>query len=77
MKKEKQKRPLKTVEEISSTPPWGNPETVYEQINRYGTYEIQPTADTENQYPCIAQGYNSKIRRRDGENSHNGGKWES
>ncbi len=67
----------KSYEEISSNAVIGNPENVYEQLNRYGTYEIQPTADTENQYPCIAQGYNKKIRRRDGENSHHGSKWET
>lgn len=33
-----------------------NDETAFEMINKYGTYEIQPTADTENLFPCIAQG---------------------
>lgn len=32
------------------------PETVYDLINKYGTYEIQPTADTPNDFPKIAQG---------------------
>jgi len=27
-----------------------------ELINQYGTYNIQPTADTENVFPAIAQG---------------------
>lgn len=26
-----------------------------ELINRYGTYNIQPTADTDNEYPKIQQ----------------------
>lgn len=52
----------------------GNPETVFEMVNRYGTYEIQATADTENQYPAIAQGYNEKIKRNDGENKNRAGK---
>ena len=34
----------------------GNPETAYEMINKYGTYEIQPTNDTKNPFPIIAQG---------------------
>ncbi len=74
-KKENFKKNIK--ETISSNAVLGNPENVYEQLNRYGTYEIQPTADTQNQYPCIAQGYNKKIITRDCENSHHGGKWES
>lgn len=32
------------------------PETVFEQINKYGTYEIQPTADRADYFPAIAQG---------------------
>lgn len=43
--------------EISSTPILGQPENVSELINKYGTYNIQPTADSDNQYPTIAQGY--------------------
>lgn len=46
-------------EKFSSTPcieyNQGNPETVPELINKYGTYEIQPTADTENAFPKISQ----------------------
>lgn len=26
-------------------------------LNAYGTYNIQPTADTDNEFPAIAQGY--------------------
>ena len=42
--------------EISSTAIMGEPETVFDMINKYGTYEIQPTADTDNEFPCIAAG---------------------
>lgn len=35
----------------------GQPETAEELIHKYGTYEIQPTADSDNKYPEIAQGY--------------------
>lgn len=34
----------------------GNPETAHEMVNKYGTYEIQPTNDTKNPFPTIAQG---------------------
>ena len=33
-----------------------SPETPFEMVNKYGTYEIQPTAETENSFPTIAQG---------------------
>lgn len=45
----------------SSTPIMGQPETAIDMVNKYGTYEIQPTADTSNLYPAIAQGFNKKI----------------
>ena len=53
------------------------PETAFDMVNRYGTYNIQSTADTDNQYPAIAQGFNSKMEHRDGENRHHGGDWET
>lgn len=28
----------------------------FDMVNEYGTYEIQPTADTQNTFPAIAQG---------------------
>lgn len=34
----------------------GCPETIQELLGSYGTYEIQPTADTQNTFPAIAQG---------------------
>ncbi len=34
----------------------GQPETTEQLINYYGTYEIQPTADSDNVFPTIAQG---------------------
>lgn len=63
--------------QVSAVPTGGLPDTAFEMVNNYGTYEIQATADTKNQYPCIAQGYNPKIIKRDCENSHHGGKWET
>ena len=44
------------------------PETAEEMVNKYGTYEIQSTAETENQYPAIAQGFNAKIIETDCDN---------
>lgn len=62
---------------VSAVATGGLPDTAFEMVNNYGTYEIQATADTENQYPCIAQGYNPKFKKRDCQNSHSGGKWET
>lgn len=31
-------------------------ETVFELLNKYGTYEIQPTSDSDNDFPKIASG---------------------
>ncbi len=43
------------------------PENSFTLVNKYGTYEIQPTADTDNQYPAIAQGYNKKQQKFEGD----------
>ncbi len=43
---------------------------VFDLINEYGTYEIQPTCDNENQYPLIAQGYNKALLQTDRQNKH-------
>ena len=56
------------VDDISSEPFGGMPETAFEMVNRYGTYEIQATADTENMYPAIAQGFNKGIIKTDRDN---------
>lgn len=37
-------------------PVYGQPETCGELIHKYGTYEIQPTSDSDNEFPEIAQG---------------------
>ena len=39
------------------------PENVKDLINRYGTYNIQPTADTENVFPLIAPGLPRQRRK--------------
>ena len=56
------------VDDISSEPFGGMPETAFEMVNRYGTYEIQATSDTDNMYPAIAQGFNKEIIKTDREN---------
>ena len=42
---------------------FGRTESCAEQVNRYGTYNIQPTADTENLFPLIAPGLPRRWRR--------------
>ncbi|MCH5171037.1 MAG: hypothetical protein J1F24_07105 [Oscillospiraceae bacterium] len=46
--------------DISADPIHGEPRDTFDLVNKYGTYNIQPTADTHNSYPQIAQGL-SKI----------------
>ena len=69
-REEKSKLP---VMDISSEPFGGMPETAFEMVNRYGTYEIQATSDTENMYPAIAQGFNKEIIKTDRENPRSKG----
>jgi len=42
--------------ELSSTAVMGQPENSFELLNKYGTYEIQPTNDSDNLFPTISQG---------------------
>lgn len=44
-------------DEISSKPVDKAPHDSFDLVNKYGTYEIQPTADTTNFFPEIAQGF--------------------
>ncbi len=36
-------------------PVMGVPVDVWDMVNKYGTYNVQDTADTENRFPTIAQ----------------------
>ena len=54
----------------SALKPKEEDKTAFELVNQYGTYEIQPTANTENQYPAIAQGFNKNIIQTDRQNKH-------
>ena len=40
-----------------------SPETPSEMVNKYGTYEIQPTAETDNEFPTIAQALPKKTKK--------------
>ncbi len=71
MKKPTNKKYNDELMDVSSHPTGGLPQNAFEMVNNYGTYEIQATADTENQYPAIAQGYNKKIIKHDCENPKN------
>lgn len=42
----------------------GDPVTAEDMVNKYGTYNIQPTSDTENPFPKIAQGLPEKNNRK-------------
>ena len=33
---------------------FGDPEDCFEQVNKYGTYNIQPTADADHLFPLIS-----------------------
>ena len=50
------------------------PETVIDQVNNYGTYNIQPTADSENPFPAVAQGLPAEKRPDGAKIKKDGGK---
>lgn len=35
----------------------------FDMVNKYGTYNIQPTNNTDNTFPAIAQGLSEKHKR--------------
>lgn len=49
-------RPTETEKQII----YGQPETAQEMVHKYGTYEIQPTQDSDNKFPQIATGLPKK-----------------
>ncbi len=77
------KNPKKFPETPDRTPnsplkPTEEGKNVFDLINEYGTYEIQPTCDNENQYPLIAQGYNKALLQTDRQNKHSeNASWET
>ena len=46
-----EKRPLLRPDEVA--PVFGEPIDAWEQVNKYGTYEVQDTVDTDNVFPTI------------------------
>lgn len=62
-KVQKDKR-IETYPDISVRSYTRCPETTDEMVNSYGTYNIQPTADNDNDFPAIAQGENKKMKNR-------------
>ena len=46
----------------SAKPVFGQPEDCSDLVNKYGTYNIQPTADAENTFPLIAHALPEKWR---------------
>lgn len=49
-----EKKKLKKIS--SAEPPMGDTFDAEDVVNKYGTYNIQPTADTKNLFPQISQG---------------------
>lgn len=48
------KRPLPYPnKEMAVNPVLGEPADVWDQVNKYGTYEVQDTTDTDNAFPTI------------------------
>lgn len=56
MKKQHNRYAKKPDSTPSSNPIMGQAWDSIEQVNKYGTYNIQPTNDSDNIYPEIAQG---------------------
>lgn len=42
----------------------GQPDSVNEIVNCYGTYNVQKTNATGNEYPAIAQGISEKTKKQ-------------
>lgn len=45
-------------------PVMGNPETCDELLHKFGTYNIQPTAESENSFPKIAHGLPTSRKKK-------------
>lgn len=48
----------------SAAAPQGDPVDAEDIVNKYGTYNIQPTADTKNLFPQVSQGLPKTERNR-------------
>ena len=47
---------------VKTRPVFGTPADCSDLINKYGTYNIQPTADSDNLFPMIAPGLPTQCR---------------
>lgn len=45
-------------------PVMGNPETCDEILHKFGTYNIQPTAESENNFPKISHGLPTSRKKK-------------
>lgn len=61
--KEKNQKATNKKDSVSAKSNLSQPNTSFELINKYGTYEIQPTADSDNEFPKIAQGLPKDIKK--------------
>ncbi len=64
MKNENPKEKMPYSQTPSCDSVFGQPESCYDMVNKYGTYNIQPTADTSNEYPAIAQGLSKEVKEQ-------------
>ena len=55
-KEKKERRHYPFPDAPFADPVFGQPESCADLVNKYGTYNIQPTADTDNLFPLIAPG---------------------
>ena len=53
-KEKKERRHYPFPDAPFADPVFGQPESCADLVNKYGTYNIQPTADTENVFPLIS-----------------------
>ena len=63
MKDEKYKK-AKDKFEVAANAVIGQPLDSMEMVNKYGTYEIQPTNDSDHDFPKIAQGLPDEKNRK-------------
>lgn len=49
----------------------GFPKSSFDLINKYGTYEIQPTCDMQSEWPTIAQGLADNYKKPTTKNKAN------
>lgn len=48
----------------SANPIFGNPENTFDILTAYGEYNVQKTADTDNEFPIISQGLDRKSKKK-------------